>query len=310
MTSKKLKITIAICTYNRGEYLHDTLSDLSNQTAPKECFEIVVVNNNSSDGTEFVCETFQKTHEDINFVWVNEPEQGLSFARNRAAREAKAPMLVYIDDDVKLPENFVETALNYVVKRSSVQCAGGRIWVQFEEENTDWIPDELMPMFGLHNLGDEDKRYPAGNFPRGGNMMISKNILEAFGYFDTTLGRTGKQLLGSEEKAFFERVRRNGVELHYWSDLELTHRIGSSRLENDYLEKQSVGIGQSERLRLNHSRSEILKKAGSEIVKFAGSLFLSLGYLVRGRKKAAFFILQFRIWVMKGFFATPGNSVS
>lgn len=310
MTSQKPKITVAICTYNRAEYLHDTLADLANQTASNRFFEVVVVNNNSTDGTEFVCETFQKTNQEINFLWVKEEEQGLSFARNRAARESKAPIILYIDDDVQLPENFVETALYYLEKRSSVQCAGGRIWVQFEEENTDWIPDELMPMFGLHDLGDEDKRYPTGNFPRGGNMMISKNILEAFGYFDTTLGRTGKQLLGSEEKAFFERVRRNGVELHYWSDLELTHRIGSSRLENDYLKKQSVGIGQSERLRLNHSRSEILKKAGSEIVKFAGSLFLSLGYLVRGRKKAAFFILQFRIWVMKGFFVNPDNSGS
>ncbi len=285
--------------------MHDTLNDLAEQTARPGSFEIIVVNNNSSDGTEFVCDTFQKTHREIQFKWVKETNQGLSFARNRAAREAISSALLYIDDDVHLPEDYVEKALNYIENRSSVQCAGGRIWVKFEEENTDWIPEELMPMFGLHDLGNGDKMYPPGNFPRGGNMMISKNILEAFGYFDTTLGRTGKKLLGSEEKAFFERVRRNGVELHYWADLELTHRIGSNRLEKEYLEKQSVGIGQSERLRLDHSKTEVTKKLGSEILKMMASLFLSLGYLVRGKKKAAGFLLNFRLWVMKGFLKTP-----
>ena len=287
--------------------MHDTLNDLAEQTARPGSFEIIVVNNNSSDGTEFVCDTFQKTHREIQFKWVKETNQGLSFARNRAAREAISSALLYIDDDVHLPEDYVEKALNYIENRSSVQCAGGRIWVKFEEENIDWIPEELMPMFGLHDLGNGDKMYPPGNFPRGGNMMISKNILEAFGYFDTTLGRTGKKLLGSEEKAFFERVRRNGVELHYWADLELTHRIGSNRLEKEYLEKQSVGIGQSERLRLDHSKTEVAKKLGSEILKMVASLFLSLGYLVRGKKKAAGFLLNFRLWVMKGFLKTPEN---
>ena len=285
--------------------MHDTLNDLAEQTARPGSFEIIVVNNNSSDGTEFVCDTFQKTHREIQFKWVKETNQGLSFARNRAAREAISSALLYIDDDVHLPEDYVEKALNYIENRSSVQCAGGRIWVKFEEEDIDWIPEELMPMFGLHDLGNGDKMYPPGNFPRGGNMMISKNILEAFGYFDTTLGRTGKKLLGSEEKAFFERVRRNGVELHYWADLELTHRIGSNRLEKEYLEKQSVGIGQSERLRLDHSKTEVTKKLGSEILKMMASLFLSLGYLVRGKKKAAGFLLNFRLWVMKGFLKTP-----
>lgn len=301
------KITIAICTYNRAEYLHDTLTDLSNQSVSTDSFEVVVVNNNSSDGTEFVCDTFQKTHSDIRFRWVKETSQGLSFARNRAAREADSPVLVYIDDDVILPVDFVETAIDYSERRSSVQCAGGRIWVAFEEGNVDWIPEELMPMFGLHDLGDDDRTYSRGNFPRGGNMMIRKNILEAFGYFDTQLGRTGNHLLGSEEKAFFERVRRNGVELHYWAGLELTHRIGTSRLEEEYLQKQSVGIGKSERLRLEGSKSDLMKKFGSEILKFAGSLFFSIGYLIRGRKKAAGFILQFRIWVLKGFLSSSNK---
>lgn len=297
-------ITIAICTYNRAAYLKDTLEDLAGQSASRQHFEVLVVNNNSKDGTETVCEIFSRTNPEVQYRWVHEPNQGLSYARNRAAKEAHSPVLLYIDDDVKLPEKFVEKAIEYIEKRPSTLCAGGRIKVSFEdEENPDWIPSELMPMFGLHDLGDDDKIYPPSNFPRGGNMLIRKTVFDAFSYFDTHLGRTGMELLGSEEKAFFQRIRRNGVELHYWAGLELTHRIGYRRLEKEYLEKQSKGIGKSERLRLSGQPAEIAKKLGTELLKLLWSLVLAFGYFVSGNSKAAGFILQFRIWVLKGFLA-------
>lgn len=298
---KDPQITIAICTNNKAGYLKDTLDDLANQVVRPESFEILVINNNSRDGTETVCEIFQKTHPDLQFRYVKEPSQGLSYARNRAAREAQTPILLYIDDDVKLPVHYLETAMEYVHNRPSTMCAGGRIRVEFEDNETDWIPNELMPMFGLHNLGEQDKLYPSGNFPRGGNMMIRKSIFDAFGYFDTYLGRKGEELLGSEEKHFFEKLRKNGVELHYWANLELTHRIGNKRLEAHYLREQSIGIGKSERMRVAESEVQTVLKLGSELFKFLGSLILASGYLARGKTRASWFMIQFRIWVLKGF---------
>lgn len=307
MTQKGPQITVAICTYNRAGYLKDTLEDLTEQNIDPREFEILVVNNNSKDGTETVCEIFSKTQPEYNFSYVEESIQGLSFARNRAAREAQAPVLIYIDDDVKLPQDFIETALIYLEKRPSTMCAGGRIFVSFDDTDPDWIPDELMPMFGLHDLGDEDQFYPPSNFPRGGNMMIRKSVFDVFGYFDTHLGRKGTQLLGSEEKQFFEKLRKNGIEMHYWAELELTHRIGSNRLEKEYLEEQSVGIGRSERMRVSEIDFGTVKKLGSELIKFLGSLLLAIGYLAKGKTRAAGFILQFRAWVLKGFLNPDEN---
>lgn len=297
----KPKVTIAICTYNRAGYLKDTLDDLAEQNAKPESFEILVVNNNSKDGTENVCEIFTKTHSEFIFRCVKEKKQGLSYARNRAVKEANTDAILYIDDDVKLPRQFVYTALEYIENRPSTMCAGGRIYVSFDDGDPDWIPNELMPMFGLHDLGDFDKVYPSSNFPRGGNMMIRKSVFDAFGYFNPHLGRKGKELTGSEEKEFFDQLRKNGVELHYWSHLELTHRIGSQRLEKTYIKEQSVGIGRSERFRVNESMFQAGLKFGSEILKFFASILLSIGYLVRGKFKAALFMIQFRIWVISGF---------
>lgn len=296
-------ITIAICTYNRSGYLKDTLKDLAVQTARHDLYEILVVDNNSDDGTPSICDRFTQSNPEIPFRTVTEASQGLSHARNRAVREALGEAIYFIDDDVHLPADYVEKALKYSREKPNTLSAGGRIRVRFDDEpeRPDWIPDELMPMFGLHDLGDEDRIYPSSNFPRGGNMMVRKSVFDTFGLFDTTLGRTGKELLGSEEKAFFERIRKNGVQLRYWPGLELTHRISSDRLKTTFLKKQSAGIGKSERLRVRGSSKAFLKKLASEEVKIAGSILLAIIYLIRLRPKAALFMLRFRYWVFMGF---------
>lgn len=296
-------ITIVICTYNRARYLNDTLRDIAAQTADSSHFELIVINNNSDDHTDEICDRFRQTNPNIAFTSIFESRQGLSYARNRAITESSTPTLLFIDDDVKIPADFLEKAITYSGSHSNTLCAGGRIYVSFDEEEREpnWIPSELMPMFGLHDLGDEDKMYPPSNFPRGGNMMIRKSVFSAFGTFDTSLGRTGNTLLGSEEKAFFERLRKNGVQLRYWAGMALTHRIGSHRLGKSYLKNQSIGIGRSERLRVKGEPLKFLKKLFSELFKIAGSAVLSILYLIRGKARAAWFLQRFRYWVMKGF---------
>lgn len=294
-------ITIAICTYNRAEYLSDTLRYLSDQNADPNDFEILVINNNSSDQTAEICADFAEKNPHLNFKAVEETKQGLSFARNRAIEEAIFESILYIDDDVHLPKDFVNTALHKLQKNTDAKCIGGQIKVSFDDGEPDWIPAELMPMFGLHDLGDREKVYPKTNFPRGGNMLIKKEVFDAIGRFDTDLGRIGKELLGSEEKAFFDRAREHGFQFYYWPEVSLYHRIGQQRLSSEYLKNQSIGIGYSEKVRLRNSFRKRAAKLASEFVKFAGSIVLSFGYLLRGKTKAASFILKFRVWVLSGF---------
>lgn len=304
------RITVAICTYNRADYLRDTLRDLKRQSSDPRFFEILVVDNNSTDHTAEVCDEFQKECESLNFRVIREKEQGLSHARNRAAKESIAPVILYIDDDVILPEEFIETALIYSNKSSEPFCAGGSIDVDFEGEagQPSWIPAELMPMFGLHIPFKREQEYPNRNFPRGGNMVIHYSVFDEAGYFKTDLGRTGTQLLGGEEKAFFDAVRRKGMPLYFWPKLRLTHRIGRDRLGKEYIKKQSVGIGHSEWLRVRHNPADIVRKSAEEAVKFAASMVLFLWYGLTGRWKAAIFLVKFRIWVLTGFLGSKAET--
>lgn len=300
-------ITIAICTFNRAEYLRDTLNDLSNQTADPNRFEILMIDNNSTDHTTDVCNLFKESHPDFRFRYFHEPNQGLSHARNRAFDEASEEHVLFIDDDVHLEENFVAEGLNYIEANPDLRCAGGRIFVSFDDGDPGWIPHELMPMFGLHDLGDQKKRYPKDNFPRGGNMLIHKKVVKSTGYFDPELGRIGKELIGSEEKAYFDRARKSGFTLHYLPELNLHHRIGNERLTKEYLKNQSIGIGKSEYFRLRSSRLSLIGKFLSEIVKSVGSILLGAMYIVVGKWKAAGFLLRFRYWVLTGFLTANRN---
>ncbi len=299
---QKPLITVAICTYNRANYLKDTLKDLAVQSEDPAQFEILVVNNNSPDDTPNVCEWFAESNKGIRFRSVMEKKQGLSHARNRAVEEAAGSFLLFIDDDVHLKKDFVEQAVRSVDLVSGLSCAGGRIFVTFDDSEPDWIPDELMAMFGLHDLGDEMKKYPPDNFPRGGNMLIHKELFSKAGLFDTNLGRTGTVLSGSEEKDFIEKARKSGVEPWYLPQLELWHRIGNRRLDREYLKKQSAGIGYSERLRLSGSFFGTGRKFISELIKLAGSAVLAAGYVWKGKADAARFLMIFRFWVLQGFF--------
>lgn len=296
-------ITIAICTYNRADYLEDTLRDLAGQNGQDQ-FSVLVIDNNSDDDTAEICSRFRDENPDIGFEYLIEEQQGLSYARNRAMRESAADWVLFIDDDVELPPNFADTAAEFVSEQEEPCCAGGRIFVKFDDGEPDWIPRALMPMFGHHDLGERRREYPATNFPRGGNMLIHKSVIKKAGEFDPQLGRSGSGLAGSEEKAFFEKARDEGVKLWYLPELHLWHRIGKQRLQRSYLEKQSVGIGRSERLRLNRQPLRIILKALSEFGKLGVSLLLSVWYLLRLKPKKARFILEFRIWVMKGFFGS------
>ncbi|PWN05339.1 glycosyltransferase [Rhodohalobacter mucosus] len=294
-------ITVAICTYNRADYLADTLDALAPQASDPSLCEILVIDNNSTDSTGSVCKDFAGKHTGLEFRYFKEESQGLSFARNRAVHEAAADSILFIDDDVVPDQHFIEAAAGYIERYPDVMCAGGRIFVSFDEADPGWIPKQLMPMFGLHDLGSEVMQYPKSNFPRGGNMMIRREVFDTCGMFDTELGRKAGHLLGSEEKAFFAKVREEGYSLYYWPEMQLHHRIGAKRLTNSYLKRQSEGIGRSERIRVQSSVLSTAVKLLSECIKLFGSLILSLGYLIRGKKRAAALLIRFRIWVLAGF---------
>jgi Glycosyltransferases involved in cell wall biogenesis len=94
-----MKLSVIFCTYNREKYLYNALKSISQQNIPYHDYEIVMVNNNSTDSTESICKQFRYDYPGVNFRYFLETQQGLSYARNRGVQESRGDILVFVDDD-------------------------------------------------------------------------------------------------------------------------------------------------------------------------------------------------------------------
>ena len=295
-------LSFIICTYNRAGYLGDSLATLL-ESAGGNKVEIVVIDNNSSDNTKGVCDTFASSINDpsVTFRYARETCQGLSYARNRGVVESTAPILIFLDDDITVPKNFVQAWLDFFSECPHAKAAGGKIRVQFDDPRPDWMSSYLLPLLGHHDLGDTIKPYPTSHFPFGGNMAFKREVFSTFGVFNTELGRIGKDLKASEEKEFFRRLQDRQTDIYYVPDAMLYHRVNKSRLTKEYIRRQAIGLGESLAVQIKmappgEKLMVVLKESG----KWIASIILLGAYAAKLQPSKGSMLLQFRYWIFKG----------
>lgn len=299
----KPAITFIICTYNRAEYLDDSLQSLTECDNPEESVDILVINNNSEDHTEGVIrDHINNKTEAITTRVVNEPRQGLSYARNRGILEARSPLIVFVDDDIRADPGFINAWIRFFRDHPGVSAAGGKIHVQFDDPRPGWLSRYLLPLLGHHDHGDSVKKYRNAHYPFGGNMAFKRNLFDQISGFDTELGRIGKDLKASEEKELFLRLKKNEISIYYVPHAKLYHRVNASRLTIEYIRRQALGLGQS--IALQHTSqpsfkflSQIFIEAGKWVA--TGGLFLA--YLVTLQPAKGVTLFKFRKWIAEGY---------
>lgn len=295
-----MKISIIICTYNRDRYILKALESCEKQNFPKDQFEIILINNNSTDNTDNICGDFKRNYPKINFNYFIEKKQGLSFARNRGILEACGNVLVFIDDDAEADLNYL-TNLNSHFENFGYIAGGGKILPKWEIKKPDWISKYLISLVSALDMGEETKEFIGRKFPIGANMFLKKSLIPKVGLFNTELGRIGKNMLGGEEKDFFYRIKNLGIPLYYLPDVKVWHNIPKERTTKEFVKKQGLGVGLSEQIRcLSISKREYLIRLLLELYKWAGSIVLCLIYFLKIQPAKGNMIIYFRYWVTLG----------
>lgn len=298
------KVSFIICTYNRASYLNDTLDSLLKHGSTDFSYEVLVIDNNSDDETSAIIEQKAEAAKKSGYTIrsFKETNQGLSHARNRGIKEARSENLVFFDDDIRATESLIPAWCTYFEEDSESQAAGGRIHVQFDAPRPGWMSHFLLPLLGYHDLGNQQKEYPPGKYPFGGNMGFRKALLNEIGDFNTELGRKGSQLYAAEEKELFQRIRSHPVPVRYLPDAFLYHRVNASRLKKTFIRKQAMGLGRSMKMQLeNASFTAYLKNWITEIAKWLASLPLAAGYLLMLQGSKGLMLFKFRWWICKGY---------
>lgn len=294
-------ISIIICTYNRAGYLRDTLLSLLETDADPDAFEILIIDNNSSDETHAVSQQIIQKYPDINLRYIKETKQGLSHARNRGIAETSGHVLLFLDDDIFTEPQFISAWISFFRDHPDVSGGGGKIHVQFDDPRPVWMSHFLLPLLGYHDLGSNIKKYPSNKYPFGGNMAFKREIFEQYGTFNTQLGRKGKQLMASEEKEFYGRLS-DEEEIYYVPRAFLHHRVNEQRLTKNYIKKQALGLGKSIRLQMQSaSLAEKIKQIGSELFKVAATILLCIGYSLVLQFPKASMLIKFRRWIWRGY---------
>lgn len=130
-------VSIIIPTYNRSSLLRDTVLSFAAQRYPLERFEIVVVDNNSSDDTRLVVERLRQEVPNLHYLF--EPRQGVHYARNRAGARCRGEILYFTDDDMLADPALLSEIVRPFALDPRIGCATGRVLPRFQEPPPAWV---------------------------------------------------------------------------------------------------------------------------------------------------------------------------
>lgn len=253
--------TILICTYNRATFLRDTLDSIARlESPPRISWDVLVVDNNSSDETRKVVESHIASYP-VALRYVFEPTQGKSNALNTGIRATSARTIVFTDDDTRVRPEWLDAAVRPLLERVDIDYTGGPVRPLWGAPRPAWL-DERGNLGGTIAVKDhgsepfifEERR----RTPLGVNMAVRRSLIERVGGFRPDLGRIGESLLGQEQAEFFYRSRAIGARGLYVPAMVVDHIVPASRLTRRYFRRWWYWKGVSHaRLHRLHNQTEL-----------------------------------------------------
>jgi glycosyltransferase involved in cell wall biosynthesis len=275
-----------------------TLGSVAMQSAKAETWECVVVDNNSSDNTRERIEAFAKEHNSLNIKYIFEQNQGLSHARNAGIKASCGDIVAFVDDDERIVADFVSAYIDLFDQHPDAMAAGGEIIAEYPTGRPYLMSHYTeRPIANPMSFGDRVRLFPSNRIPGGGNMAMRRRLFDSVGMFNTSLGRTGKRLLGGEESDLFERIAKHGYRVYYTPRAVMYHIIPEEKLTRDYFVRLATNTGISQRTRAEINGS-IIRLYAKEAMKWVATLLLCLVH----RPKQSQYLLMMRRYISKGIF--------
>ncbi len=241
-------LTVTIQTYNHAEGLRSALGSLSGLGCPVGLdYEVLVVDNNSTDGTAGVIEEYRGVL-GSRLRATFEPCQGLSAARNRALAEARGEVICFLDDDALADPGWLAGHASAYRADERVAAVGGRIELQWPAGwvRPPWLAPELEGYLSGLDLGSEPRVMTYPCYPYGCNMSVRRDVARRVGGFSTRLGRHGPGLQSNEEKLFFLQIHRLGGRVVYTPDALVRHVVPAQRLSKGFFLRRAWAQGLSD----------------------------------------------------------------
>lgn len=230
------KITVVVCTYNRYDVLPDSIASLQAQSLDPAALEILVVDNSTDIAGQ---EKYWAIHGlPPNGRLIIDKVPGLSRARNTGLREARAPVVAYIDDDAVAMPGWAAAIVEAFDEHDDVGIAGGPVDPIWPDEAPLWLHKWQRGFLTIVDLGKQARELEAGEWLAGTNIAFRASALEKAGGFNEGLGRIGSSLLSNEELVMSNKIKELGFHSFYVPAARVMHRVHDDRVTQQWLRKR------------------------------------------------------------------------
>jgi cellulose synthase/poly-beta-1,6-N-acetylglucosamine synthase-like glycosyltransferase len=241
MDANGVDVSVVISTYNRAARLPRALQSLLAQEAEGVRFEVIVVDNNSTDDTREVVRMWEGRDARVRYVF--EARQGVSHGRNAGIAEARAPVIAFTDDDICVGADWVAGVHRAFLDHPETGFVGGRVVPEWSAPPPAWLTAEHWAPLALIDYGDEP--FPVG--PErpicllSANLALRRDALHRMGGFSPALQRV-KDGIGSMEDAELQH-RLAGVKGMYVPSLRAVAPVEPERATRAYHRRWHTGHG-------------------------------------------------------------------
>ena len=282
-------LSVIVCTCNRSEKLRQALRSLEAMAVPAaSSWELLVVDNNSSDNTRAVALEFAQ-HSGLALRYIFEPQAGLCRARNRGVREARGEILAFTDDDCVADHNWIKTIWEEFVNDPELAMLGGSFFNYSSSDRPirNRVFKECMPFTSAKH---------AFKMIAGGNMAFRREVFDSIGQFDPYLD-VGSKFKSAGDSDFVYRAFKAGYKIVHAPNVVIHHHHGRKTeaqvlsLKRGYV----LGRGAVYGKHILQGDPVIFKLACREIFRLSKRLILNL---ITGKSTARH---RYRLWeLIKG----------
>ena len=237
-------ISVVICTYNRADLLSAAIEHVLAQddrgTPP---FELIIVDNNSTDTTAAVVERASALDGRVRYV--RETRQGVSHARNAGVAAARAHIIAFTDDDVRVGRAWLASLALAFAAHPGASVIGGKVLPIWPETPPSWLTQEHWGPLALADHGDDPLRVDAAHqlCLLGANMAVRRSLFDEIGYFATAVQRVDNRIGSSEDHEFQLRLFRSGGFGIYDPQIVIHAAVQPDRLDVRYHRRWHTGHG-------------------------------------------------------------------
>jgi glycosyltransferase involved in cell wall biosynthesis len=237
------EVSVVLSTYNRAALLPAALGALLDQTGGV-AYEIIVVDNNSTDATRPTVEALAATAGG-RLRYAFEPRQGLSYGRNTGIGLARAPIVAFTDDDVRVAPDWVASIREVFAHEPGIDYVGGRVLPRWAQPPPRWLTDAHWAPLALQDYGPDP--FVTGRQRAiclvGASLAFRRRVFDRVGLFHPALQRVKDGIGSTEDHEFQLRVWRAGMRGLYAPEVVAVADIPPERMTRAYHRRWHRGHG-------------------------------------------------------------------